>query len=185
MAHDHLAQRWVTLGHAVLERLAAAGREDRVGGGAELLDREGLDDFGRKALGRLERIEIPPAGTAIRCGEQAFTLRRGAGILRLPAPVSGTVAHVNSDLHRDVGLLRDSPYDRGWVCVLQPSNLAEELPQLRIGKAVVAWYQDEIVRLRRELPAGGDAEMPWPELQSKFFAPGREAPSATLEPVGS
>jgi CheY-like chemotaxis protein len=175
-----------------------AGREYCVPGGAFLspghtwarIDPDGqvvvgLDDFGRRAVGRLERIEIPPAGTAIRRGEPVFTLRRGAGILRLAAPVSGTVAHVNPDLRRDLGLLKESPYDRGWVCVLRPSNLAEELPQMRIGKAVVAWYQDEIGRLRRELPAGGDAEMPWPELQSKFFVPGREAPSETLETVGT
>jgi len=145
----------------------------------------GLDDFARKALGKVERIELPPAGTVLRRGAPVCTLRRGADVLRLPAPLSGTVAHANEDLRRSVGLLRESPYDRGWLCVIQPSNLAEELPQLQIGKGVVAWYQDEIVQLRRGQADGGAEELPWPELQSKFFAPGRLSNGKPMEEVGA
>jgi CheY-like chemotaxis protein len=145
----------------------------------------GLDDFARKALGKVERVELPPAGTTLRRGEPAFTLRRGADILHLPSPVSGTVAVANPDLRRSVGLMQESPYDRGWVCVLQPTNLSDELSQLRIGKAVVAWYQDEIARLKRERPAGEGQEISWADLQSKFFAPGKGPTGATLETVGA
>jgi CheY-like chemotaxis protein len=145
----------------------------------------GLDDFARKALGRVERVELPPAGATLRRGEPAFTLRRGSEMLRLPSPVSGTVAVANPDLRRSVGLLQESPYDRGWVCVMHPSNLSEELPHLRIGKAVVAWYQDEIARLKRERPAGGDQELAWSDLQTKFFSPGKAPAGAPLEAVGA
>ena len=43
---------------------------------------------------------------------------------------------------------------------------------MRIGKPVVAWYQDEVARLRRELEASGRAEWTWADLERRFFGPG-------------
>jgi len=144
----------------------------------------GLDDFARKAMGRVERVELPPAGAKLRCGEPVITLRRGFDVLRLASPVSGTVALSNPDLRRSVELLLESPYDRGWACVLQPSNLSEEFSQLRIGKAVVTWYEDEIARFKRERAAADGQSMPWADLQTKFFTPGK-GQAAPLETVGA
>jgi CheY-like chemotaxis protein len=147
----------------------------------------GLDDFARKAVGKVERIELPPPGTVLRSGEAVCTLRRGSELLRLASPLSGTVTLDNADLKRDVGLLSESPYDRGWLCALQPSDLAEELPGLRIGRALVDWYQDEIARLRRERDGAGERELSWAELQRRFFAPPRprEVPAAPAEAVNA
>jgi hypothetical protein len=47
-----------------------------------------------------------------------------------------------------------------------------DLAGLRIGKPVVAWYQDEITRLRQELEASGLAEWAWTDLERRFFGPG-------------
>jgi CheY-like chemotaxis protein len=140
----------------------------------------GLDDFARKALGKIERVELPPTGEQARRGEPLFTLRRGAQSVRIPAPLTGRIEQVNEELRRDVASLRESPYERGWVCVVRPARLAQELPGLRIGKPVVAWYQEEIARLRGA--SEGDREPAWSDLQSRFFAEPREA-RAPLEAV--
>jgi CheY-like chemotaxis protein len=145
----------------------------------------GLDDFARKALGKVERIELPPAGEEARLGEVLFTLRRGTQMLRIPSPLSGRIAHVNEDLRREVSLLLTSPYEHGWVCILQPGRLAAELPTLRIGKPVIAWYQEEIARLRGGQPAGSDDDLPWSDLQARFFTIPREKSGAPLETVGT
>jgi hypothetical protein len=79
---------------------------------------------------------------------------------------------VNEELKHAPRLVVESPYDRGWACLLRPSDLAADLAGLRIGKPVVAWYQDEITRLRRELEASGPAELAWAELEKRFFGPG-------------
>ena len=36
----------------------------------------------------------------------------------------------------------------------------------------MAWYQDEITRLRKELEASGLAEWAWADLEKRFFGPG-------------
>jgi CheY-like chemotaxis protein len=136
----------------------------------------GIDDFARKALQRVERIELPPARAGVRRGEPLFTLRRGVEGVRFSSPMSGEILAVNEDLRKNVALLTGSPYDRGWVCVLKPADLAADLSELRIGKDVLAWYQEEIARLRRAHDAAGGQALAWPDLQSRFFGAGKSDP---------
>jgi glycine cleavage system H lipoate-binding protein len=170
----------------VAPALAQVARADEfcVPGGAFLSDghawvriegsgqvRVGLDDFARKALGTIERVELPEKGATVRRGDPICTLFRGGTAVRLVAPVSGCVADVNTSLRSRPDWLGLSPYDGGWVCVIEPSDLAGELATLRIGKPVIDWYQAEIVRLRE---VGGPAEhgapvVDWGTLQAEFF----------------
>ena len=63
-----------------------------------------------------------------------------------------------------------SPYDRGWVCLIQPADLAGDLKGLLIGKPVVGWYQTEIERLRAlEGPTGpGSRPVDWAAFGREF-----------------
>jgi hypothetical protein len=93
--------------------------------------------------------------------------------VHVAAPVSGKVARANDDLAVEPERLSRSPYDRGWVCAIEPSDLAADLPALRIGRPVVDWYQREIERLASE---GGAADrgtplIDWATLEEKFLAP--------------
>jgi CheY-like chemotaxis protein len=145
----------------------------------------GLDDFGRKAIRKVDRLELPATGTRVKRGEVLFVARRGDQQIRFRAPLSGEVANTNAALQRDPGLLLQSPYERGWVCVLRPADLGAELPGLRIGKPVVSWYQDEVMRLRREGPGADGNGPPWSELEEKFFGSGVAVQEALTETVGA
>jgi CheY-like chemotaxis protein len=133
----------------------------------------GLDDFARKALGKVERVELPEPEASVRRGDLLFVVRRGAQIARFQAPVSGKVIRVNTALTKEAAGLIHSPYDRGWVCLLEPANLAVELADLRIGQPVIRWYQEEIKRLRG---LKGDAALPWAEIETKFLGTGKPVP---------
>jgi CheY-like chemotaxis protein len=166
---------------------AQAGRADEfcVPGGAFLSDghawtrieasghvRVGLDDFARKALGKIERVDLPAKGATVGRGDALFTVQRGTTTVGFFAPLSGRVADVNTDLLKNPHWLTQSPYDGGWVCLLEPADLAGELTALRIGKPVIDWYQAEIARLRQ---VGGPAEhgapqVDWGTLGAEFFA---------------
>jgi hypothetical protein len=52
------------------------------------------------------------------------------------------------------------------VCVLRPADLAKDLPSLRIGKAAVGWYQDEIERVRS---VGPDRREDWAAFEAEFL----------------
>jgi glycine cleavage system H protein len=134
--------------------------------------RVGLDDFARKALGKIDRVDLPQKGATVRRGDPIFTVHRGQAAVRFAAPLSGRVADVNGGLPASPGWLEQSPYQGGWVCLLEPSDLAGELPSLHVGKPVVDWYQAEIARLRK---GGGPADhgapqVDWGTLQTEFFA---------------
>jgi CheY-like chemotaxis protein len=144
----------------------------------------GIDDFARKALHKVERVDLPKPGAKIRRGEPLVTLYRGTDAVRLPAPVSGVVQDVNGALTRQPGLMSASPYDRGWACLLKPADLAGELDGLRIGRPVVAWYQEEVERLRGDLEASGQTALRWAELEARYFAPGVAVNEPVTEAVG-
>jgi glycine cleavage system H lipoate-binding protein len=160
----------------------AAGHEYTIPGGAFLSPghawariepggqvRIGLDDFARKALGEIDEVTPPALGATIRRGEALFTLRRGDRKVRFAAPLTGRILRVNEALATDPSRVAKSPYDRGWVCLIQPADLAGELSALRIGKPVADWYQEEIARWRRLAPARGSGPAPDPSAHGPDF----------------
>ena len=133
--------------------------------------RVGLDDFARKALGEIESVDLPAKDATVRRGEPIFVVHRGGAAVRFFAPLSGRVAEVNPGLLVSPHWLGQSPYAEGWVCLIEPADLAGDLTSLRIGKPVIDWYQAEIARLRE---VGGPAEqgapeVDWGTLQAEFF----------------
>lgn len=138
----------------------------------------GVDDFARKALGRIERLELPAKGARLGRGDVLCVVRRGDQRLRVRSPLAGEVTQVNGDLAAQPALVTQSPYDRGWVCVVRPTDLAADLRGLRIGHPVVEWYQEEVTRLRHETAVSKHGELAWDELDRKFFEPG----TASREP---
>ena len=116
----------------------------------------GLDDFARKALRSVDELDLPSLGQALQRGDPLFSVRNAGRIVRFASPVSGNVTRFNESLKNDPFAVIRSPYDRGWVCCLQPSDLAGELPTLRIGQQAVAWYQEEIARFRSARPRTGE-----------------------------
>jgi CheY-like chemotaxis protein len=117
--------------------------------------RVGLDDFARKTLRSIEQVESPKPGTVVRRGDAIFAVKRGPMTASFASPVSGRVVKVNEALAGDAPRMIQSPYERGWVCLIEPSDLAADLSALRIGKPVVAWYQSEIERSRKGAASEG------------------------------
>jgi CheY-like chemotaxis protein len=132
--------------------------------------RAGLDDFVRKTLGSVDGVELPLRGETAKRGEPLFALRRGARCVHLVAPLSGRVVQINEAIVRDPSRAVESPYDAGWICLLQPSDLAGELKDLRIGQAAVAWLQEEIMRWRASTGAVGATE-DWLAFEEQFLQP--------------
>jgi CheY-like chemotaxis protein len=133
----------------------------------------GLDDFVCKALGAVERVDLPEQGASLQRGEPLLTLHRGGGEIRVSAPLSGRVASVNTELGAHPEAIGESPYDAGWVCLLEPDDLIAELSGLRIGTPVIEWYQQQILRLREigGPAADGIPQVAWETLQAEFLQP--------------
>ena len=131
--------------------------------------RVGVDDFVRKALGEVKAVSLPERGKAVRKGEVLFTLTGATGEVHVVAPISGKVVHHNEGLRHDPAEVMHSPYDRGWVCQLAPTDLAAELSGLRIGTPAVAWYQEEIARLRTPEGPQATGTLDWSAFERTFL----------------
>jgi glycine cleavage system H protein len=111
---------------------------------------------------------MPEANRSFKQGEVLFTLHRGEEAVHFLAPLSGRVVSDNHEVKEDPSILCRSPYEEGWICLLQPTDLAAELPGLRIGKPVVEWYQAELARLRTENQAIGGGSLGWAGFEDRF-----------------
>ena len=116
--------------------------------------RVGPDDLIRKIFEKIDHVELPKTREKIEKGETLFSLNYGDYSLKIPSPVSGTITSVNSEHAEHPEWLAIKPFGLSWMCGIEPSNLARELPDLRIGRDSINWYQEEIDRYQ--------------ELSSKF-----------------
>jgi CheY-like chemotaxis protein len=133
--------------------------------------RIGLDDFARKALRAVKEVEAPQLGAIVKRGEPLFVVKHQDRKVTFAAPLSGRVVRTNEALAAEPNRLIQSPYDRGWVCLVQPLDLAGELSSLRIGKPVIEWYQEEVARLKKSgkaAPEGMQAE-DWDAFEKNFL----------------
>lgn len=110
--------------------------------------RVGMDDFAGSAIGRVDRVDLPPVGRFVCRGEVLFTIRQGDRAAEFAAPIDGVVSGVNEELLGEPGLLRADPYAKGWVCSILPRSLARGIRRLLVAEEASEWIATEIERLR-------------------------------------
>jgi len=108
--------------------------------------RIGLDDLIRKLFAKIDHVELPEKGQIVAKGDRLFALKYGDYSLDIPAPLSGEISSVNTEHAEHPEWLAIKPFELSWMCGIAPSDLAGELPSLRIGRDAVSWYQDELDR---------------------------------------
>ena len=114
----------------------------------EGLVKVGLDDFARKLIGKIDAIEFPNLGLNVKKGQALFTVKQKNRSVTFNSPVSGKVKEINKPLSADLESIEVSPYENNWICQIDAEELDSEIPGLKIGKAAVTFYEDDIERLQ-------------------------------------
>jgi glycine cleavage system H protein len=113
--------------------------------------RVGVTDFAASSAGDIVYVDLPFEGDEIKQGEPFGKMQSAKWIGELYAPVSGEIISVNDVLDRKPTLINESPYESGWIIVIRPSNLEEELKSLMTHETGLAdWLNGEIERVRAE-----------------------------------
>jgi glycine cleavage system H protein len=112
--------------------------------------RVGMDDFFQKEAGDIVFVDLPEEEDEVSQGETCGKIQSRKWIGKLVAPVSGEIAEVNEELEDDTSLVNTDPYGKGWILVIEASNLEEELGQLMKGAAVAPFIEQEIKRAEDE-----------------------------------
>ncbi|MDP3244268.1 MAG: response regulator, partial [bacterium] len=95
--------------------------------------RVGIDDFVRKTMAKIDGVELPKLNTKIGKGEPLFSIRHGSHTINISSPISGKVTLLNEEHVEHPEWIASKPFELSWMCCIDPSNLTEELPSLKIG----------------------------------------------------
>ncbi|MBY7144011.1 glycine cleavage system protein GcvH [Virgibacillus sp. NKC19-3] len=87
--------------------------------------RIGITDFAQDELGDIVFVELPEVGDEIELDEPFGSVESVKTVSELYAPLSGKVVEVNEDLEDSPEFVNDSPYDKAWMVVVEPSDESE------------------------------------------------------------
>ena len=106
--------------------------------------RIGLDDFARRLLGPLDRIEAPLTGKQLHQGDLDITIFRDEHKASLRSPLSGVVTDVNPHLREPGAWAQQDPYADGWLLRMHSANLRSELRTLLMGSEASDFLSGEV-----------------------------------------
>lgn len=84
--------------------------------------RIGITDFAQDELGDIVFVELPDEGVQLERGEELGIVESIKAVSDIYTPVSGEVVATNTELHDHPEFVNESPFDRGWIVELEPSN---------------------------------------------------------------
>jgi len=97
--------------------------------------RMGMSDFSQQRNGDIAFATLAPAGTLLEVGDEIGSIETVKVNMSLPSPVKGIIVEVNSQLQESPELINQDPYGKGWLVVLKPENLAQDLGRLLAAEA--------------------------------------------------
>lgn len=104
--------------------------------------RIGITDFAQSELGDIVFVELPEEGDEVEANEPFGSVESVKTVSELYAPVSGKVVEVNSELEEAPEMVNQSPYEEGWMIVVEMSDPAE-LDSLLTAEKYEEMYKDE------------------------------------------
>ena len=87
--------------------------------------RVGITDFAQHELGDIVFVELPEVGAEVSADEPFGSVESVKSVSELYAPVSGKVVEVNEDLSDNPEFVNESPYEKAWMIVIEPSDVSE------------------------------------------------------------
>jgi glycine cleavage system H lipoate-binding protein len=109
--------------------------------------RIGLDDFSMRLFGPVDGIDLPLTGEEVKFSEVGLEFARKGNHAAVLSPISGVVTAVNYAASKDPTIVKEEPYNEGWLMVLDPTALKPNLKDLLYGKESAAWVHAEHQKL--------------------------------------
>ena len=102
----------------------------------------GITDFAQSELGDVVFVELPEVGTEVDVTETFGVVESVKAVSDLYAPVSGTVVECNSQLEDRPELVNQSPYEKGWMIVIEATD-PDELEELLSAQEYRQYIEEE------------------------------------------
>jgi len=88
-------------------------------------------------------VELPLTGEEVRFNGVGLAFKRMGNEASVLAPSAASVSAVNAQAAKDTELVRQEPYNKGWLMVLEPTDMKKNLKELLFGKQTVDWIRSE------------------------------------------
>lgn len=140
----------------------------------------GITDYAQKELGDVVYVDLPQVGEQYESGDVLASVESVKNVSPVYAPLSGTVVEVNEALEDEPHLLNESPYEEGWLAVIELSDPmevedlmpAEDYAQLLVevikeetGETINLGTLEEEERLEESLEAIPEEELGYEERE--------------------
>jgi len=97
--------------------------------------RMGMSDFAQQRNGDIAFATLTPAGTPVDVDDEIASIETVKVNMSLPSPVKGKIVEVNLLLQESPELINQEPYGRGWMVIMQPEDLTQDLGRLMTAEA--------------------------------------------------
>lgn len=109
--------------------------------------RIGLDDFALRLLGRPSGIRLPKLGSHLEQTEAGWSIEREDKSAAILSPLKGVVVATNHKAAANPDVTKKDPYGQGWLVVVEPRGLKQNLKNLLFEQEADAWVKAEAHRL--------------------------------------
>ena len=87
--------------------------------------RIGITDFAQAELGDIVFVELPEVDDEIKKDEPFGSVESVKTVSELYAPISGKVVAINVSLSDSPEFENESPYEKAWMIIVEPSDSSE------------------------------------------------------------
>ena len=104
--------------------------------------RIGITDYAQKSLHEVVYVDLPNVGKTLNQNETFGTVESVKAVSELYSPVTGEVTERNGKLVESPELVNQDPYGAGWIVIVKPSRLEDELKALLDPGAYANFLQE-------------------------------------------
>ena len=102
--------------------------------------RIGITDYAQKQLTDIVYVELPKIGKELAVGDEICVVESVKSVASITSPVTGKIVEINKELENSPEILNSSCYDKGWIAIIEVSDLSE------IDKLLTAIEYAEIIK---------------------------------------
>ena len=107
--------------------------------------RVGITDYAQKTLHEVVYVDLPSKGKTLIQSASFGTVESVKAVSELYSPISGEIIERNDKLTDVPELVNQEPYGAGWIVVVKPSRLDEDLKNL-LTEAAYAKFIEQYVK---------------------------------------
>lgn len=104
--------------------------------------RVGITDYAQKSLHEVVYVDLPNVGKALTQSAVFGTVESVKAVSELYSPVSGEIVQRNEELVNSPELVNEQPYRTGWIVLVKPSRLQDELKALLNAQSYAEFLQE-------------------------------------------